>query len=499
MSTEFYSSVSRYGNSLLYRGYDLEGKRIKKRVKYKPRLFVPDPKSKSEWKTMDGVSVKPLDFDTMKEFREFNDNYKDVANFQTYGIENHVTSFLQRKFPGQIDYDRRLINVVNFDIETAIGEGFPHPDVAAEEIRAITAHSTRDGKYHIWFLAGSKEYRPHKDEIAYQYSTETELLQSFLAWWEDSYYSPDILTGWNTRFFDVPYLINRVIRVLGEKEAKKFSPWRVLNSREVQQFEARWTNTKETVYEISGIQHLDYIELFKKFAYTYGNQESYSLNHISHVVLGEAKLDYSDIGNLNDLYEQDPQKFIEYNRKDVELVNRIDDRLGLIDIVLTIAYMAGVNYEDALKTTPVWDSIIYRRLAKDKIVVPTKHDNPAKVKFEGGFVKEPNPGMYEWMMSFDLNSLYPNIIVQWNMSPETLLPEKNEQVSVDKIVEGQSFAEPDTAVAANGAKFSTKKQGVIPSLVSELYDARKANKKKMIEEKKRKEGLIQELQKLSSS
>jgi DNA polymerase elongation subunit (family B) len=495
MSTEFYTSVNRYGNSLLYRGYDLEGKKMDQRVKYKPRIFVPDSTGKGEWKTMEGNPVRPMDFETMKDFREFTLNYKDVSNFSYYGMENHITSFIQRKFPNKIDYDRRLINVVNFDIETAIGEGFPTPEKAAEEIRAITAHSTRHDQYDIWLLGQEGDYRPRRDEVVYFHRTEAELLQSFIDWWSDSYYSPDIITGWNTRFFDIPYLVNRTTRILGEKEAKKFSPWKIVNEREIHH---KQTNSKDITYDLLGIQHLDYIELFKKFAYTYGNQESYSLNHISHVVLGEEKLDYSEIGTLNDLYEQDRQKFIEYNRKDVELVNRIDDQLGLIDIVLTIAYMAGVNYEDALKTTPVWDSIIYRRLCKAKTVVPAKQDNPSKVEFEGGFVKEPKPGMYDWVMSFDLNSLYPNIIVQWNMSPETLLPEKHTGVKIDDIIEGKPIADsdPNTAIAANGAQFSTEKQGVIPILVSEIYDARKANKKKMIQEKKRKEELLQELSNL---
>ena len=208
------------------------------------------------------------------------------------------------------------------------------------------------------------------------------------------------------------------------------------------------------------------MDLFKKFAYTYGNQESYSLNHISHVVLGEKKVDYSDVGDLMQLYENDFQRFIDYNIKDVELVSRMDEKLGLIDLVMTMAYMAGVNFNDTLGTTAIWDSIIFRELMRQKIAIPQGKEH-ASSTFVGGYVKEPHVGMHDWVMSFDLNSLYPNIIIQYNMSPETLI----------------RLPDAKGAKAANGATFRTDKKGIIPEIVEKMYETRVTVKKEMLDVK----------------
>lgn len=371
--------------------------------------------------------------------------------------------------------------------------GFPEPDVAKQEIRAITAWCTRDEKYRVWGLG--KDYVPNDNTIHFACATEKQLLESFLTWWTDKFYTPDVITGWNTRFFDVPYLVNRMIRVLGEDRTKLLSPWKLLDQRYV-----TINDRKQMTYEIKGIEHLDYIELFKKFAYSYGNQESYSLNHISHVVLGEKKLDYSDVGNLNDLFEKDYQRFIDYNVKDVELVNKIDVELGLLDIVFTIAYLAGVNYSDALATTPVWDSIIYRKLMRQNIIVPFSNDNAIKTKFEGGYVKPPKIGMHNWVMSYDVNSLYPNIIVQTNMSTETLMREMDTSVSVQGMIDGTCTpAESGVVIAANGAQFSTHRVGVIPATISEMLKARIDLKKKTTELKKQRQELENELNRLKNN
>ena len=250
-------------------------------------------------------------------------------------------------------------------------------------------------------------------------------------------------------------------RVLGEEETRHLSPWGKIDQRVV-----KIMGREQLTFDIVGISSLDYMDLFKKFAYTYGNQESYSLNHISSVVLDEKKLDYSDVGNLMDLYENDFQKYIDYNIKDVELVSRMDEKLGLIDLVMTMAYMAGVNYSDTLGTTAIWDCIIFCELMKKKVAVPQPKQHK-KSAFVGGYVKEPHVGMHEWVMSFDLNSLYPNIIIQYNMSPETLISADN----------------PIGAKASNGATFRTDKKGIIPEIVESLYETRVVTKKEMLQVK----------------
>ena len=459
----FYTSVSRYGNNILYRGYDTEGKPDIRKIKYKPTMFVQSQKPNSEWRGLDGTPVDPIQLGSMREAKDFIESYGQIDNYNIYGNPRHVHACIRDMYPDTIQADTSLINVVTFDIETAVGDGFPSPDEAKQELLAITLKSSRNNKYTVF---GLKDYDPERSELDleieyFQFDNEHTMLSAFVDWWEQPYHMPDIITGWNSRFFDIPYLVNRLARVLGEDETRRLSPWKMIDSRSV-----KIKGREQVTFDITGIQSLDYMDLFKKFAYTYGNQESYSLNHISHVVLGDEKLDYSDVGTFMETYENDHQRFIDYNIKDVELVHRIDEKLGLIDLVMTMAYMAGVNYNDTLGTTAIWDCIIYRELMSKKIAVPQPKDHK-KAAFVGGYVKDPHVGMHDWVMSFDLNSLYPNIIIQYNMSPETLIRMPNAI----------------GAKAANGATFRKDKVGIIPELVEKLYVTRVSTKQEMLKVK----------------
>ena len=489
MGEPFYTTIECNGRKVLYRGYDAEGNRVHKRLEFKPSLFAPAKlpnDDDSGWKTMDGRPLKEMKFSDVKEYKDFLSEYRDIEGVELYGNDRKNPAVIQYLFPNEIKYNRRLINTVNFDIETAVGDGFPDIDEADQEIRAITATCTRDNLYRVW---GLKPYKAvSSDVIYYQCDTEAELLKEFVGWWSSKEFYPDILTGWNVQLFDVPYLCNRITRVLGEKYTKKLSPWGIVFSLE-KILNKHNRSKKVRFYGLRGIQLVDYMDLFKKFAYTYGAQESYSLNNISHVVLGEEKLDYSDIGNLNDLFEKDHQKYIDYNIKDVRLVSALEEKLGLIDIALTVAYMSGVNVNDTLATTPIWDSIIFRSLARQKIAVPVPKSDVYRPEYEGGYVKDPVVGMHNWLASFDLNSLYPNIIVQWNMSPETLVGKRtgNIEATKEKMINGTYVNNTQNAVAANGAQFRTDVRGVIPRLVSEIYDSRVKLKKEMINAQKMKE------------
>ena len=460
--SKFYTNVSRYGNQILYRGYDIEGKPDLKKIKYKPTMYVPT-KDKTDWYGLDGTPVSPVPLSSMRECKDFVTQYSDMDNYKIFGNTRHIHGCIQQMFPNTIQVDTSLINVTTVDIETAFSDGFPRPEEALEEILAITLKSSRSDKYIVF---GMKDYQPQQSELGleieyFQFYNEKTMLSAFLEWWKEPFNTPDVITGWNSRFFDIPYIVNRLARVLGEEETKHLSPWGMIEQQKI-----GIRGREQVTFNIIGISSLDYMDLFKKFAYTYGNQESYSLNHISSVVLGEKKLDYSDVGNLMDLYENDFQKYIDYNIKDVELVSRMDEKLGLIDLVMTMAYMAGVNYSDTLGTTAIWDCIIFRELMKKKIAVPQPKQHK-KSAFVGGYVKEPHVGMHEWVMSFDLNSLYPNIIIQYNMSPETLISADN----------------PIGAKASNGATFRTDKKGIIPEIVESLYETRVVTKKEMLQVK----------------
>ena len=458
----FYTNVSRYGNKILYRGYDTEGKPDFRKIKYQPTMYVAT-NDKTDWHGLDGTPVKPVPLSSMRECKDFVTQYGDMDNYKIFGNTRHIHGCIQSIFPNTIPADTSLINVTTVDIETAFSDGFPRPEEAVEEILAITLKSSRSDKYIVF---GMKDYEPKKSELDleieyFQFYNEKTMLSAFLEWWKEPHNLPDIITGWNSRFFDIPYIVNRMARILGEEETRHLSPWGQIDQRNI-----KIMGREQLTFEIVGISSLDYMDLFKKFAYTYGNQESYSLNHISSVVLGEKKLDYSDVGNLMQLYDNDFQRYIDYNIKDVELVSRMDKKLGLIDLVMTMAYMAGVNYNDTLGTTAIWDCIIFRELMKKKIAVPQPKSHK-KSAFVGGYVKEPQVGMHDWVMSFDLNSLYPNIIIQYNMSPETLITHDN----------GVG------ATTSNGATFRTDKKGIIPEIVESLYETRVVTKKEMLQVK----------------
>jgi DNA polymerase elongation subunit (family B) len=236
-------------------------------------------------------------------------------------------------------------------------------------------------------------------------------------------------------------------------------------------------------FEMAGIQQLDYYDLFTKFGYTYGMQESYKLDHIAHVVLGERKLSYDEHGSLHSLYKHDFQKFIDYNIKDVQIVDRLEEKMGLITLAMTMAYRGGVNYSETFGTVQIWDSILYRLLFKQQIACPPKFSKQ-KVPYPGAYVKEPQTGMHDWVVSFDLNSLYPMIIVQYNMSPETVLEGKQHLglEPVDKLLGGEEIEIPEgTTMAASGVRFSKDQVGIIPAIIKQYYDERRVIKKAMLE------------------
>ena len=473
---QFYTSVNRLGDSILFRGYR-NGVKSQERIRYKPTYYVPT-KEKTQWRSLDGEPVSPVTFNSGKESREFLARYKDVDNFEVVGNTNHTAQWIYDVHPSQIHFKRELINVTTIDIEVASDDGFPEPEHANYPVITVTTKNNIDGIYHVW---GMYDYTPETSNVQYYHcKDERELLLSFIAFWSNPSTCPDVVTGWNTTFFDIPYMVNRITKVLGEDKAKSMSPWNHLRERRVLK-----NNKEDIAYEVTGIQQLDYLDLFKKFAYTYGMQESYKLDHIAHVVLGEKKLSYDEYGSLHSLYKHDFQKFVNYNIKDVELVERLEDKLGLITLAMTMAYKAGCNFVDTFGTTGIWETIIYRDLMSRKIVPPLKKEKN-KQKYPGAYVKEPVPGMYDWVVSFDLASLYPNIIVQWNMSTETLVENFNSHVSVKSCLDQEYLVhEEDQTIAANGVTFRTDEVGVLPHIVKSYYAERKVIKGKMIEVKQR--------------
>jgi len=458
---KFYTNVVRAGNKILYRGYE-SGSRVERRIPYTPTLFVESNRATGKYKTLYGKSVEPMQFGDMREASDFIKQYENVPNFSVHGQTNYVTQFIGDTFPNDIKFDRDLINVMTIDIEVASDQGFPHPREAAHPIISIAAKSNRSKTYYVWGMDNYDTDLNDHDITYFRCENEYDLLTAFLGWWQGN--CPDVLTGWNSKLFDIPYLVRRTQQVLHAEAVKKFSPWGLVREREI-----RMMNTVEIAYEIEGISQMDYLDLFKKFGkQTWGEQESYKLDHIAHVILGERKLSYEEYGSLHSLYKHDYQKFIDYNIKDVELVDRFEEKMGLISLAMTMAYQAKTNYQDTFGTTAIWDSIIYNQLRQKNVVIPGKPDIDHDAgKIVGGYVKDPMVGAHDWVVSFDLNSLYPNIIVQYNMSPETMCYDENVE----------------TTKCANGAMFRKDFEGIIPNVIRKFYDDRVTIKGNMLKAK----------------
>ena len=500
----FYTNVLRYKNNILHRGYHDNGERFSRKEYFQPKLYV-SSKNKTEWTGLDGQSVAPIDFESMFEAGQWLKQNIDVSGRNIYGNKKFTQQFVTERYPRDIEFKREFVNVGTFDIETDYDNGFPHPNEASQKILSISYKSSKSGLYRVWGYGDFNESKALIRPVRYyKCKDEFELLSKFLEFWSDPRHTPDVITGWNTRFFDIPYIINRMSQVLGIQEIIKLSPWQLnLEHRKIVR-----RGSENDVYEIPGIQTLDYMELFQKFGYTYGPQESYALNHIANVVLGEKKLSYEEEGSLKNLYKEDHQKYIDYNMKDVELVDRLEEKTGFITLAMTIAYKGGVNYQDTFGVTAIWESIVYRKLFSQKIISPLlpmknhpdyevyrpiganddeyekvykKHMSKErwleeKVIISGGYVKEPIIGKHSWIVSFDLNSLYPNILVQYNMSPETLVHKNNGVAGVGHYLRGV-VAKDEYTLTANGSKYRKDFQGIFPKLIEEYYDERKEVKK----------------------
>ena len=474
MSLRFYTNVQLIGNQFLVRGYE-NGKRFENRDEFFPTLFI-KTKKESKYKTLSGEYVEPIQPGTVKDCREFYSKYDNVDGFEIYGNDRYIYQYISEKYSeDEIKFDISKIKLVTLDIEVASEEGFPDVESCSEEILAITIQDYATKKIVSW---GVNPFNNKRSDVVYHCcESEYALLNSFIHYWMQDV--PDVVTGWNIQLYDIPYIAKRLNRVLGEKLMKRLSPWGLVTEGEVY-----INGRKHTSFDVGGITQLDYLDLYKKF--TYKAQESYRLDYIAEVELGQKKLDHSEFDTFKDFYTKGWQKFIEYNIVDVELVDRLEDKMKLIELALTMAYDAKVNYADVFYQVRMWDTIIYNYLKKRNIVIPPKNKSQKNEKYAGAYVKEPIPGKYDWVVNFDLNSLYPHLIMQYNISPETLVDERHPTATVDRILNQDINFEmyKDKAVCANGAMFRKDVRGFLPELMEKMYEDRVIFKQKMIQAKK---------------
>jgi len=488
----FYTNVQCVGNNILFRGI-INGKRRSDRLEYFPTVFIPSNDKQSKYRTLDGNIVDSVKPGSVQDTRQFIKNYKNVDNFDIYGNQNFQYCWIGDQYDDDIEYDREQISIAYIDIEVDSQRGFPDPEVASEEITAVTIKH-KD----VFWVLGCGEYKAKADNVKYiKCNDERDLIETFISLWQKV--DPDIITGWNVQFFDIPYLFNRITRVFNEKLARKLSPWGRTSIRR-----AIVLGREQQAINLIGTCILDYLELYKKFTYT--QQESYRLDHIAHIELGERKVNYSEFNSLHQLYVQDYEKFIDYNIKDVELVEQLEDKMKFLDMILALAYSAKVNYNDVFSQVRMWDAMIYNHLRKKDIVLPPKDDKEKIAPYAGAYVKDPIVGMHKWIVSYDLASLYPHLIMQYNISPETLVPREKAPKEVvdsmslgphktvagieniiDQIFDTSLLEKHNLTVTPNYQFFRKDIRGFLPEMMEELYEQRSEYKSLMIEAQKKRE------------
>ena len=472
------------GNNILYRGV-INGKRVKERVEYSPSLFI-QSKRETNFRSLEGEHLQQKLFGDMREAREYIKQFDGVSNGpKIYGNTSFEYAYIADQHRGSmVDWDQEKILTAVVDIEVGSENGFPDPYLANEPITAICITYINGETY----VFGCGEYEIKGKEIYVKCKDEHTLCKRFMELWKLK--TPDTITGWNTKFFDIPYLYNRFNKILGEDETRKLSPWNNIYERKTV------INGREMIeYKISGVSSLDYIELYKWYAPGGKSQESYRLDNIAQVELGEGKISYDDYDNLHSLYRLNYQLFIEYNIKDVELILKLEDKLKLLELAYTLAYDTKTNYEDVFAQTRMWDALTYNRLLEDNIIVPPKQHKEKTSAFEGAYVKEVQVGAHDWVASFDLNSLYPHLMMQYNISPETLIePEDytdemrkvlSDGIDVNRLLnKSVNTSELDgVTLTPNGQFFRIDIQGFLPKMMEEMYEDRKKFKKLMLQAK----------------
>lgn len=487
MSKPFYTNVAVVGNFIYYRGIE-SGRRVQKKVAFAPTLFSPSKTTTpTSWHTLQGQPVEPKNFDSINAARDYIKRYENIEGHMIYGQQNFASAFISEQHPEEImEWELAPIVIAYIDIEVDTEHGMPNMDSYNNPVTAITVKFSNDPNYYAF---GYKSFTPHRPDVSWtQCDNETELLRTFLAlWWEKA---PDVVTGWNVKTFDIPYLVGRIcgITALGESFAAMLSPWKKINRRE----EKSKFGKPVTTFRLVGISTLDYYQLYQKYA-PKSNQESYKLDFIAHVELGERKINYEEYETLHNLYRDNFQLFMEYNIRDVELVEKLNAKGRLIDMAILLAYDNKTNYEDAFFQVRMWDAITYNHLQRKQIAIPPKKDEEKEEAYEGAYVKDPQTGLFEWLMSLDLDSLYPHLIMQYNMSPETLIePEHHTPAMKEVLSQGVSVeallqkkinldALEGCTITPNGQFFDTTKVGFLAEIMSTMYAARVTYKSKQLE------------------
>ena len=464
---EYYTSVSvRYGK-VLYRGYSVDENGMKRRthakLAYGPTLYLECNDTESPFKSLYGKPLQEKRFDSIPEAREYIKSYKDVREIYGYAQNRFEYAFLAQAFPDILEVGIDDVTVGTIDIETTVEHGKMDTVNVPEEILLITYQNLRTKKLITWGsrLAKVENYVLCKDE--------SDLLRKFIRHVSED--DPDILTGWHSNGFDIPYIINKSNKLLGEEETNKLSPFGII---EMQEEDIKGKTVQK--FTIVGRSCLDMLEIYKKF--TFVKRESYKLENIATTELGVGKLE-NPWSSFREWYEQDFTQFTKYNQIDVLRVSELEDKLGLISLVMSLAYLTKSNLTDCYSPVKYWECYILSTLSNENIFCSLTRQHSASESLDGAYVMDVVPGFYDWIISIDGASLYPSIIRGLNMSPDTILG-KNECTIDSMLTSTIPFKGSSYTVAANGAMFSNANEGVMPRLVGNVLNGRSVAKKAML-------------------
>jgi DNA polymerase elongation subunit (family B) len=487
----YYTNVSYSRNKILLRaidGHTGEKKYLKK--DFVPALFSREIRSDQFFdsslpRTLTGEPLRKIPIKSIGDYWEYRKKSDDL-----YGDINPAVQYISKHYPitESLDYDINQVRIFNIDIEVLAGDEFPDPEIANRPINSISLYDNITDTMYVWGLeyAGCNGWKEHDDKYNYVYRPfydEQDLIIDFQTFWMKNY--PDIITGWYIDGFDIPYILNRTDILLGDNASKKYSPWGEIKEKKHSGSTNAGVVFKGSPYQIEGITNLDYMILYRKYSYT--PQESYKLDHIAFAELGDSKLNYSEVESLRELYRTNYQKFIEYNIKDVDIVKRLDDKKKFLQLVVDMAYYARINYDDVASPIRIWDSLIYNHLGRWNIQISPESRSNKSGKYKGAFVKEPHRGKSGWILSIDLASLYPSLMRGINISPDTMCTRDKQPFTLSDIINKKEdlswLKEDNLSLASNGVCFSRENPGFLPVLLTQLYEQRKIEKNKMLEEK----------------
>ncbi len=474
-----------YKKCVLIRTWDEQGNRIDIEEPFKPYFYV-ESNTHSDGTSIFNTNLRKIEFETQYDRRKYLDGCGINRLFFNLPTEQQA---LIRKY-GNVnenpDFSKFPLKIYFLDIEVYSPNKFPIPEEANYPINLITIYDTISDMYYTFGL--EKSYTPKLSNSKYYCcSSETELLKTFINFWKQDYC--DLLSGWNSEGFDIPYIINRITVVLGEQWARKLSPTgRIVYRENVRQ---QYGKTKGR-WHINGISCIDYLEAYIYFSKN--EQESYALNYIAKTELGEGKLNINTT-NLAKLADTNWENFVDYNIQDVTLLKKLEDKLRFLKIVRMVSYKGLTKFESALGKIAIITGVVALQALKQNKIIPT-FIYEEQGNYAGGFVKDIDPGLKEDVVTFDANSLYPNTLITLNLSPETkigkIISHTDTHIEI-KLVNGEEptkltheqflkFLEIEKlSISQAKILYSQKIKGIMPQVVDKLYDERIQNKNKMIE------------------